>query len=175
MGHDERPVIPDRDAKSVGAEDTFEDDLADREQLLSRIHAQALRVGRRLRHAKVQARGVTLKVKFSNFDTISRHATLEPATDDGQALFVAARRMFERIAKSSIRLTGISADHLQHGEGQLDLFGEPTAARARKLNATLDRLAERFGREVVTTADVSKSEGDGIRSQFGMKRSLPKE
>ena len=63
QGRDERSVTPDREAKSIGAEETFEEDLEDRTKLAIHIHAQALRVARRLRAAKLQARVVQLKIK----------------------------------------------------------------------------------------------------------------
>ena len=75
-GHDPREVVPDRDAKSVGAEDTFEEDLTGLELLRPHVHAQALRVGRRLRKAGVRGRVVQLKIKFADFSVITRRTTL---------------------------------------------------------------------------------------------------
>ena len=76
---DPRPVIPDRDAKSIGAEDTFDEDLSGVEALAPRIHAQALRVARRLRHAGLRARTVQLKLKRADFTLVTRRATLDEA------------------------------------------------------------------------------------------------
>lgn len=157
-GIDERQVVPDREAKSMGAEDTFEEDLRDRDALRARLHSQALRVGRRLRRAGVKARVVQLKVKFSDFEVITRRATLEAPTDDGQALYREASALFERVEPGrAIRLTGVSAQDLNSGGGQLALFG----ARPRKteaLNAALDRIAARWGTKAVTTADLVEAE-----------------
>src|SRR5438552_4939876 len=65
-GIDPRSVEPDVEAKSIGAEETFDDDL-DGEELLPFIHEQALRVGARLRRAGMQARSVHLKIKYADF------------------------------------------------------------------------------------------------------------
>jgi DNA polymerase IV len=101
-GHDPRAVVPDRAAKSVGAEDTFEEDLTGLDQLRPRVHAQALRLGRRLRHAGIQGRVLQLKVKFSNFSVITRRLSLPVPTDDGQILYHAALELLERPAHGGV-------------------------------------------------------------------------
>ncbi|HLL04715.1 MAG TPA: DNA polymerase IV [Myxococcaceae bacterium] len=161
-GQDEREVVPDRAAKSVGAEDTFEEDLTGMDLLRPHVHAQALRVGRRLRKAGVKGRVVQLKVKFSDFTTITRRTTLPSPTDDGQALYRAALELLERAHENKpIRLTGVSMQSLGSQEPQqLGLFAAPQPPqRSAKLNAVLDRIADRFGSKAITTADVVESGG----------------
>ncbi len=156
-GHDPRGVVPDRSAKSVGAEDTFEEDLTGLERLRPHVHAQALRVGRRLRRAGVRGRVVQLKIKFADFSLITRRTTLAACTDDGQALYRAALELLERAHQGRpVRLTGVSVQCLDEEEAQqLGLFS-PAPARSAKLNATLDHIAERFGSKAITTADLAK-------------------
>ena len=159
-GIDPRDVVPDREAKSVGAEDTFDEDLTGLEALSPHIHAQALRVGRRLRKAGVKGRVVQLKLKFSDFTLITRRVTLPSPTDDGQTLYRVAREMLEKAhADKPIRLTGVSVQELgteSGGARQLGLFSEPEKPkRSDKLNAVLDRIADRFGSKAVTTADIA--------------------
>ena len=91
-GIDPRPVVPDREAKSIGAEETFDDDLAGAGELGPRIHAQALRVGARLRRAGLRARTVQLKIKYADFKIVNRSATLAEPTDDGQTHLPGGRR-----------------------------------------------------------------------------------
>ncbi|MCI0669086.1 MAG: DNA polymerase IV [Myxococcaceae bacterium] len=160
-GVDEREVVPDRAAKSVGAEDTFEEDLVGMEALVPSVHAQASRVGRRLRRAGVRARVVQLKLKFSDFTLVTRRRTLEAATDDGQTLYRAAAELLAQAhGGRPVRLTGVAAQELVDGHGeQLGLFPAPTPRHSR-LNAALDAIAERFGSRAVTTADVARA-GDG--------------
>jgi DNA polymerase IV len=157
-GHDPREVVPDRAAKSVGAEDTFEEDLTGLEQLRPHVHAQALRVGRRLRKAGVRGRVVQLKVKFADFSVVTRRTTLGASTDDGQTLYRAALSLLERAHQNrAVRLTGVSVQCLVREEPQqLGLFSAPPA-RSTKLNAALDRIAERFGSNAITTADLSRN------------------
>ena len=167
-GHDPREVVPDRAAKSVGAEDTFEEDLTSLDLLRSHVHSQALRVGRRLRKAGVQGRVVQLKVKFSDFNVITRRTTLRSPTDDGQALYRAALELLERAHESRpVRLTGVSVESLDaEGPHQLGLFSA-SPPRSAKLNAALDRIAERFGSKAITTADLAESGGEDTGTSGG--------
>jgi DNA polymerase-4 len=165
QGIDSREVVPDREAKSVGAEDTFDEDLTGLEALSPHVHAQAMRVGRRLRRAGVKGRVVQLKLKFSDFTLITRRITLPSPTDDGQTLYRVARELLEKAHENkSVRLTGVSMQEIGTGgeERQLGLFTEPEKPKkSDKLNAALDRIAERFGTKAVTTADIAgHSESD---------------
>jgi DNA polymerase-4 len=153
-GIDPRDVIPDRAAKSIGAEDTFDQDL-DRGALAPHLHAQASRVARRLRQAEVKARVVQLKLKLSDFTLITRRSTLPEPTDDGQVIFHAALALLERVPSfGRARLTGVAAYDLVAQGAQLGLF-TPPASRSARLNAALDRINARYGGDTVATADVS--------------------
>ncbi|WP_224246022.1 DNA polymerase IV [Hyalangium gracile] len=163
QGIDPREVVPDRAAKSVGAEDTFEEDLRGVDLLRPHVHAQALRVARRLRKAEAKGRVVQLKVKFADFTTITRRTTLSAPTDDGQTLYRAALELLERAHEGKpIRLTGVSVQLAEQQEPQqLGLFAAPAPPppRSAKLNAALDRIAERFGTKAITTADIAETGG----------------
>ncbi|NBD08553.1 MULTISPECIES: DNA polymerase IV [Corallococcus] len=156
-GIDARDVVPDRAAKSVGAEDTFEEDLTGLEALKPHVHAQALRVARRLRRASLKGRVVQLKLKFADFTLITRRTTLREATDDGQLLYRAALELLERAHEGkALRLTGVSVQ-LDEDEAQLGLF--PAAApKSSKLNEAMDRIAARFGSKAITMADIAGAE-----------------
>ncbi len=170
-GHDPREVVPDRAAKSVGAEDTFEDDLTGLELLRPHVHSQALRVGRRLRKAGVLGRVVQLKVKFSDFSVITRRTTLRSPTDDGQALYRSALELLEHAhGGRPIRLTGVSAQSLDpEGPQQLGLFSA-LPPRSAKLNTALDRIAERFGSNAITTADLAETGGEDDEDEQSGRR-----
>jgi DNA polymerase-4 len=170
QGIDSRSVVPDREAKSIGAEDTFEEDIGDVERLVPLIHSQALRVGRRMRRAGLKARVVQLKLKYSDFQLQTRRLTLEEATDDGQALYRQALALLRRAPlPRSVRLTGVSAQGFDAGGPQLGLF-EPKPERQDKLNAALDRIAQRFGTGAITTADLAGEVDDEDRRLTGASR-----
>ncbi|HUK66883.1 MAG TPA: DNA polymerase IV, partial [Anaeromyxobacteraceae bacterium] len=156
-GDDPREVIPDEEAKSVGGEETFERDLMGEDALAPHLIAQAERVARRLRQAGKKGRVVTLKVKYADFELVTRRTTLKVPTDDGQTLLEAARALLARTDLSrKVRLIGISASDFCV-EAQLGLFGafaEECSPRRAALNAAVDRLAERFGTGAVRKASL---------------------
>jgi DNA polymerase IV len=167
-GEDPREVVPDEAAKSVGAEDTFGEDLTGRAALEHELLSQAARVARRLREAGLEGHVVTLKVKYSDFSLVTRRVTLAQPTDDDAAIYEAARAQLERVDLSrAVRLTGVSVSDFAGGEerGQLGLFPlevaprPPADERRRRLNAALDTLADRYGDGAVTRADLADLAG----------------
>jgi len=167
-GEDPRDVVPDEAAKSIGAEETFGEDVRGAEAVARALLEHAGRVGRRLRAAGLAGHTITLKVKYSDFALVTRRVTLPRATDDDREIYEAAVALLARVdAERPIRLAGVSVSGFA-GEGersQLDLFGAPApaeppdAAKRRALNAALDALAERFGDRAVTRADLAEREG----------------
>lgn len=172
LGIDTRPVVPDRAAKSIGAQDTFEEDLTDRATLKLHLHGQALRVGHRLRRAGLKARTVQLSVKYADFSHLTRQRTLGEPTDDGQTLYREACGLLDALElKQRVRLTGVSAHELvDHAPAaQLGLFdGPPKPSRTDKLNQALDRISQKFGSRAVSTADLQEggSSDDGERAML---------
>jgi DNA polymerase-4 len=174
QGIDPRPVVPDQAAKSIGSEDTFDEDLTGKEVLLPFIHAQAMRVARRLRRAGIKAPVIQLKLKLSDFTLVTRRTTLPEPTDDGQTLYRAAATLLERHdLRQRVRLTGVSAQELLAPAAQLPLLAE-TPTRTDRLNAALDRIADKFGGTAVLPADVAAVEGEGeaqpLRADLKRKR-----
>jgi len=148
-GIDPRPVEPDREAKSIGAEETFEDDLSG-EDLHPFLHGQALRVAARLRRAGLRARVVHLKVKSSSFRITTRQRTLREPTNDGAVLYDIVRELLAQVQPGLVRLTGVHASGLV---AQLPL-PDGHADRRSRLNASIDKIHERFGHDAVLTADL---------------------
>jgi DNA polymerase-4 len=167
-GVDPRPVTPDRDARSIGAEDTFGEDLATVAELLPHLHAQALRVARRLRRSGRVARTVVLKLKTRDFELRTRRTTLPAATDDGQRLYEAVAALLAREASVGnlvpMRLAGVSATQLEAPTVQPGLF-DAGARRATKLNGALDAIANRFGVAAVRPADVLDTDRGTLRDE----------
>lgn len=164
---DPRPVIADRGAKSIGAQDTFEEDLFGEDALAPHIHGQALRVGRRLRKAQLKAHTVQLTVKYDDFQAITRRRTLDVPTDDGQVLYREARALLSRADLArKIRLTGVSAQELVGLNEQLGLFSAPEPGKGDKLNHALDQITSKFGTKAITTADLAKADAFSLRDGF---------
>ncbi len=168
VGDDPREVVPGEEAKSVGAEDTFDEDLSGRDALAREVLSQAVRVGRRLRAAGVEGDVVTLKIKYADFTLVTRRTTLAAPTGDDRTIFHAARGQLDRVDLArAVRLTGVSVSGLVAAGGasasqgeQLGLFGapreqDPEALRRSRLNAAVDALRDRFGDGAVGPADLA--------------------
>jgi DNA polymerase-4 len=148
-GIDDRPVVPDQEAKSIGHEQTFSTDVDDADEVRRVLLDQVEQVARRLRKHRLHARGVTLKIRYGKFQTISRSTTLDAATDATAELWQAARDLFNAWAFQPVRLIGMTAERLGEGEGQLGLFTDPRKERQRKLDGVADRINDKFGKRAI--------------------------
>ncbi len=143
-GIDDRPVAAPGEAKSIGRETTFEHDTTDHELITRTLVALAEDVARRLRADALLGQTVTLKVRYGDFHTLTRSATLTAPVETGADLYQAAERMWSRLAPRPrpIRLLGISVSRLGHA-AQLDLFGR--GARQGPVDRVVDSINARFG------------------------------
>ena len=155
-GVDDRPVRPDRAAKSMGEEETLDRDRRAGE-LLPYLLADAEGIARRLRAHALRARTVTLKVKLATRPgprPLTRRHTLAEPTADEAVLFAIARRLLGSLALGDrpVRLVGLAAGNLLAGDGdQLALFAAERRAAARRsaLARAVDELVRRFGAETI--------------------------
>jgi DNA polymerase-4 len=154
LGRDDRPVIPHAPPKSIGAEETFEQDHRDLDRLHRVLRAQAERVAREVRAHGVSACCLTLKLRFADFRTLTRSHTGDP-TQDGLELFRRAMALLARVrVDDPVRLIGLSASTFgPAGRGQLPLL-DPAAARRTEVAHAVDRIAARFGPESVRPASL---------------------
>lgn len=119
-GEDDRPVEPERERKSIGAEDTFDHDVADILVLRRFLRDLAARVSERLGRAAMQGRTVTLKVKFADFRQITRSRTLDEPFDDVATLECVASDLMSDTGAGAVpvRLLGIQVSHFGGFEGR---------------------------------------------------------
>jgi DNA polymerase-4 len=118
MGEDDRPVQPDRERKSVGAEQTFSNDISGPEEMLSRLEPIAGRVSGRLESAGRKGRTVTLKLKSHDHEVSTRQTTLRRAVRSSETLMRLAERLLGRPhpPEEPVRLLGLSVSSLTGGE-----------------------------------------------------------
>ena len=149
-GEDDRPVDPDREAKSVSSEITLDEDVADLEKLRPILWRLAETVARRMKKAGVAGRGVTLKLKTSGFRTVTRARRLPGATRSAEEMFRAAEPLLTREADGrAFRLIGIGAHDLAEA-GQIvqgNLFGD--ASPDGGVDKALDAVREKFGDDAI--------------------------
>jgi DNA polymerase-4 len=147
-GRDDRPVVPDAEAKSISAETTFARDVGDREALRGWLLGLVEQLGQRLRQRGVRARTVDLKVRTSDFRTHTRARRLGEPTDLTAVLWQSAAELFARVPDEwlPLRLLGVGASNLvADASVQGDLFDQGWRRRQRALDQTLDAIREEFG------------------------------
>ncbi|RYB91898.1 DNA polymerase IV [Nocardioides oleivorans] len=128
---DHRPVLAERETKSVSVEGTYDNDLTDRRLMEGLLTRQAREVGARMRKNGYSGRTVTIKVRLYDFTTLSRSSTLPSPTDDGGTIGRVARSLLGDLdTTGGVRLLGVGVSGLADWV-QEDLFGdEPDADEA---------------------------------------------
>jgi DNA polymerase IV len=149
MGIDDREVVPERDAKSIGHEDTFMKDILDIALAKKELLSQANRVARRMRKEALKGKTITLKMKYSDFKQITRSATLPDATDDARDLYMTVCELLKKtsVGKRPVRLLGISVSKLEgRNNSQLFLFpGHECSKKKEQLHKAMDSIWDRYG------------------------------
>ena len=147
-GEDSRPVVPDRDAKSVGAEEPFERDKRSVAELEPALLHQAGRVAGRLTRAGLRGATVTVKLKYAGHVLKTRQTKVEPPVSDTDSIYEAARALLPRFPdlRRGVRLTGISVGDLTAAPPAPRLFDDGTRTKRETIEALTGELRERFGR-----------------------------
>lgn len=170
-GIDPRPVLPEREAKSISHEETFDEDLHDNAELLTQLHLLADEVAHRLRGEKLLATTISLKIRLAPFQTISRQSSLPEATDQTRIIWETTQQLWNDwrkpdppAARSSplhhpprpgIRLLGVGLSGLiRPQERQPSLFDEPQNDASRQIDQTVDAIRRRFGGDSLKPADL---------------------
>ena len=136
-GRDDRPVSPHRVVKSSGSEHTYPDDLTDPDEIRREIDGLARRGAAWLGRKQLAARTVTIKVRYSDFTTVTRSHSADPATRDADGIALRARRLLDRTEAFArpVRLLGVTMHNLSGddaapapGHPSLPLYDGPPAA-----------------------------------------------
>ncbi|HET6153251.1 MAG TPA: DNA polymerase IV [Marmoricola sp.] len=143
---DDRPVVAEREAKSISVEDTYESDHVDRKILAALVERQAGKVTERLRKARMSGRTVTLKVRLHDFSTLTRSATLPGPTDDARTVSRVARTLLEELDTSGgVRLLGVGVSGLADWI-QDDLFSDSEDAEPETADEETETALASLGR-----------------------------
>lgn len=148
-GIDDRPVIADREAKSVSHETTFADDIRDPEVLRAWLMELTEQVARRLRKNRLQGKTIQLKVRYSNFDTITRSRSLPQSTSSTSQLWTVASDLLSSQLPDRpliVRLLGMGVAQLSPAVPvQQSLFEETQNDEDTRLDDVADQIRSRFG------------------------------
>ena len=156
-GRDPREVRTTRLEKSIGHEETFAFDETRQEVLVQELLRLSTRTAERLRAHGAQARTIALKVRWSDFETITRSRTLPQATNATQRIYRTVSELFSALdaVGRPVRLIGVRAEHLVHtGSDALALWNEDEGWQA--VDATVDLVRSRFGATGLTPARLLK-------------------
>ncbi|MCX6043744.1 MAG: DNA polymerase IV [Chloroflexi bacterium] len=152
-GIDLRPVITQRETKSISQETTFVRDIYDGAELQRILQGQAEGVSRALRRKRLTGTTVKLKVRWADFTTVTRQSTLSQPTDDAAPIFNAAGKLLEKVwSGQPVRLIGIGISGLGAEVRQMNLWDSPNEKEER-LQQTIQTLQTRFGAKAIQRGD----------------------
>ncbi|MDI2126174.1 DNA polymerase IV [Yinghuangia seranimata] len=155
-GRDERPVVPSEPERSIGTEETFPADVDDPDTIRRALLRLSGRTGARLRGAGLAGRTVTVKLRFSDFTTLTRSKTLREATDVGREIYTAACALHAALGleRARLRLVGVRVEHLVPGDRPRQLLlGERETGWA-EVERAADAVRDRFGGHALAPASL---------------------
>ena len=168
-GIDERPVVADREEKSVSAEETFATDLADPDEMRAQVLQLADRASARLRAQHIASSCVTVKIRRHDFSTFTRQRGFSPATNDSRAIAaIAIELLNEWLATARgarVRLLGVGTSQLD-ASVQEDLFDLPAQIGAAPLDQAIDSIRSKFGGDALARASSLRRRKDGGAGPF---------
>jgi DNA polymerase-4 len=144
-GRDPRAIDTASTEKSIGHETTFETDVTDAAVIHRTLLALSDGVAVRLRRAGVQARTVTIKLRFEDFSTISRSRTLAEPTDLARRIYEESRSLYDAASQGGrpVRLVGVRGEQLVGAVASLGLWDDDEAWRDTEY--TVDAVTSKFG------------------------------
>ncbi|RPF22056.1 DNA polymerase IV [Myceligenerans xiligouense] len=155
-GRDLRPVVPGREEHSVGAETTFGTDVHDEAVLARRVRELADRVAARMRQQGVVARTISVKVRTSDFVTVTRSRTLDGPTDVARDIYLVSRELVASVDRHGlpVRLVGVRGERVLAREGlaaqpTLEEAADPRSGAQREAELALDAVRRKFGRSAI--------------------------
>lgn len=151
-GVDSSPVVTERETKSLSRETTFARDLSDLAELKRVLLEQSEQVARDLHDEGLQAKTIAIKLRWADFETITRQTTLPKPTDTASDIYREAAALLEKTLTRGkrVRLLGVRASNLAAGR-QLSLF-DPNDEKRAQLNKAVDEIRDRFGDEALKRA-----------------------
>ena len=169
-GRDPRHVEREQREKSVGSDETFDADIDDAREIHRRLLGLSERTAARMRAAGLTGKTVTLKVRFSDFTTITRARTLREPTDSGRAIHTAAVTLFDALGlqRARIRLVGVRMTGLVDvAEAPIQgVIGEPEHGW-RDADRAVDRARSRFGSGAVRPASLVQRDASASTGRRG--------
>lgn len=170
-GIDDSPVVPYTEQKSISTECTFEEDTIDVKRLKSVLVAMVEKVAFTLREQKKLTSCVTVKIRYSNFDTETKQLQI-PYTASDHVLLRTVTELFDKLysRRMLIRLVGVRLSGLVHGNHQISLFDD--TAENINLYEAIDHIKHRHGVEKLVRA-ATLGVGRKVRMEMNMFKGTP--
>ncbi len=173
------PIGGRDDPKSISHENTFREDVSDRDKIETTLLRLSEMVAKRLREHQLYSRTVQLKLRYQDFTTITRATTLDHATQLDREIAGAVTGLFRQAwdGRTAVRLLGVHAGGLSQAEGQMNLLEESNTQRLRQAFRSVDHIRDRFGEQSIS---LGKTLNCGIREKvhdnpFDLPGQSPKE
>ncbi len=149
-GIDNRPIVTEYETKSISQETTFNIDVRDDKTLEKTLREQSKEVVRQLRKNDLAGKTVKLKIRWSDFTTLTRQTTLPTSTDNDDEIFRTAVKLMKTVRKpnQAVRLIGVGVSGIGAPVRQLSLW-DAGSEKSRKLQEVVDQLQEKYGRDVI--------------------------
>ena len=154
QGIDSRPIVTEYETKSISQETTFNVDIRDEKTLEKTIREQAREVARQLRKNDLAGKTVKLKIRWTDFTTLTRQTTLPTSTDSEDEIFHTTVKLMKTVRKQNqpVRLIGVGVSGIGEPIRQLSLW-DIGSEKSRKLQEVVDALQEKYGRGVIKHGD----------------------
>ncbi|MEL6650065.1 MAG: DNA polymerase IV [Bacteroidota bacterium] len=173
-GEDDSPVVPYYEQKSLSTEQTFSQDTIDVDWLEARLVRMVEQLGFQLRKLHKLAACVTVKIRYTNFETLSRQTQISYTASDA-ILIEKARFLFHKLyqRRVSVRLLGVKLTKLVPGGSQIELF--QSQARQLELYHSLDQLKLKHGGHILGRASGLTDSGEEEKRsrREGTRKILP--
>lgn len=165
QGIDNSPVVQYHERKSISIERTFEKDTIDQIKLISIITAMAENLAYQLRNGNKLTSCVTLKIRYSDFQTTSKQIRL-PYTSLDHILIKTVKELFVQLYQRRVlvRLIGVRMSHLVEGGFQMNIFED--TEEIVSLYQSMDKIRNRFGQDAVKRAIAMESKVIGRKNPF---------
>jgi DNA polymerase-4 len=154
QGIDNRPIVTEYETKSISQETTYNVDVRDEKTLEKTLREQSKDVARQLRKNDLAGKTVKLKIRWSDFTTLSRQVTLPTSTDNEDEIFHTAVKLMKTVRKpnQAVRLIGVGVSGIGAPVRQLSLW-DAGSEKSRKVQEVVDQLQEKYGRDVIHKGD----------------------
>jgi DNA polymerase-4 len=149
-GIDDRPIVTERETKSISQEITFSKDVREDAVLHKTVREMSAEVGKQLRKNHLAGKTIRLKLRWPDFTTLTRQTTLSSPTDQDEEIERVALELLKSVRQPGqpVRLIGVGVSGLGQPVRQLSLW-DANPEKQSKLQDVMDELREKYGKDVI--------------------------